>query len=122
MPGACHRIADVDCITCHYPPTLSGVIEGKFRGLIQLVNYVGQTYKRTKPWAEIPDASCLQSGCHETRLLSGKVSFQKVVFDHTEHLEDLKRGKQLALYVVPFSDRSGRSYECHRYYVLSLPF
>lgn len=86
---------DVDCITCHYPPTWNAKIEGKFRGLIQLVNYVGQTYKRSKPWAEIPDASCLQSGCHETRLLVGDVAFQKVVFDHTEHLGDLKRGKEL---------------------------
>jgi len=86
---------DVSCITCHYPPTTLGALEGKFRGLIQVVNYVGQTYKRSKPWAEIPDASCLQSDCHDTRLLEGEVTFGKVRFDHAHHLGQLKRGKDL---------------------------
>ena len=43
----------------------------------------------------MPDASCLRSGCHETRLLSGRVEYQGIHFDHAPHLGELRRGKQL---------------------------
>jgi hypothetical protein len=62
-----------------------------------VVQYVTKTYG-TKPWAEIEDAACLRSGCHETRLLAGTVPFGPdgtIRFDHAHHLKDLKRGKQL---------------------------
>ncbi len=87
--------ADVSCTTCHFPPGLRGTIRGKLAGLEQVISYVGRSYARRKPWAEIDDASCLQSGCHETRTLEGVVPFKGVVFDHSHHLGELRRGKQL---------------------------
>ncbi|NNE47835.1 MAG: hypothetical protein HKN37_14380, partial [Rhodothermales bacterium] len=86
---------EVSCVTCHFPPGIAGTIRGKVEGLVQVVNYLGSSYTRRKPWAEIDDASCLQSGCHETRLLSGTVGFRGVAFDHEPHLGDLRRGKEL---------------------------
>ena len=35
------------------------------------------------------------SGCHETRLLQGKVKFKRFYFDHKPHLTELRRGKKL---------------------------
>ncbi len=37
----------------------------------------------------------VSSRCHDKRLLEGESTFNKIVFDHTVHFEDLKRGKQL---------------------------
>ncbi|UCE65767.1 MAG: cytochrome c3 family protein [Candidatus Zixiibacteriota bacterium] len=88
---------DIPCSECHYPPGTMEKISGKFRDLNQLVKYLTNTYKRSKPWAEIEDASCLKSGCHSARNLqgAGKVEFEKVTFDHTPHLGELRRGKKL---------------------------
>ncbi len=61
---------DVACIKCHFPPGVAEEIRGKVLGLVQLAKYVTST-AGPRPSAEIPDASCLRSGCHETRLLSG---------------------------------------------------
>ena len=88
-----HR--DVPCADCHYAPGAQHVIAGKIRDLNQLVKYATNTYRRSKPWAEIEDASCLRSGCHETRLLEGRVDFNGVHFDHKPHLTEMRRGKQL---------------------------
>ena len=85
---------DVPCIECHFPPGLGGKVRGKLLGLIQLAKYVTAS-EGPRPAAEIPDASCLRSGCHETRLLTGRVEFHRVVFDHTPHLEEMRRGKRL---------------------------
>ncbi len=88
---------NVPCSECHYPPGTMEKLKGKFRDLNQLVKYLTNTYKRSKPWAEIEDASCLKVGCHSTRNLkgTGKVQFGKVTFDHTPHLGELRRGKKL---------------------------
>jgi len=86
---------DVTCVKCHFPPGLAGTVRGKLEGLVQVVNYFARSYTKRKPWAEISDESCLQSGCHETRLLKGKVIYKGVVFDHTPHLEEMRRGKKL---------------------------
>ena len=87
---------NVACIQCHYPPGILSTFEGKVKGLEQLFKYATQSYRRSKPWAEIPDASCLREGCHEARLLEGKVKFKEnITFDHTPHLTQLRRGKQL---------------------------
>ncbi|HLA41376.1 MAG TPA: NapC/NirT family cytochrome c, partial [Candidatus Glassbacteria bacterium] len=89
-----HR--DVNCIVCHYPPGILSTFEGKVKGLEQLFKYATQSYRRSKPWAEITDASCLREGCHETRLLEGKVKFkEEITFDHKPHLTELRRGKKL---------------------------
>jgi nitrate/TMAO reductase-like tetraheme cytochrome c subunit len=85
---------DVSCIKCHFPPGAGEKIRGKLLGLVQLVKYVTET-AGPRPAAEIPDASCLRGGCHETRLLSGRIEFHGMPFDHRPHLEEPKRGKQL---------------------------
>jgi nitrate/TMAO reductase-like tetraheme cytochrome c subunit len=87
--------SNVPCRDCHYEPGYSNVIKGKVRDLNQLVKYWTNAYRRSKPWAEISDESCLRSGCHEQRLLHGKVMFEKVNFDHKPHLEQMRRGKKL---------------------------
>ncbi|CUS77937.1 Class III cytochrome C family protein [Candidatus Kryptonium thompsonii] len=86
---------DVTCVKCHFPPGLAGTVRGKLEGLVQVVNYFARSYTKRKPWAEISDESCLQSGCHETRLLKGRVIYKGVVFDHGPHLEEMRRGKKL---------------------------
>jgi len=88
-----HR--DVQCKVCHYPPGLQSKIRAKMEGLVMVGRYWTKLYLKSKPWAEIQDVSCLQSGCHDKRLLEGKVQFQSVVFDHKAHFADLKRGKEL---------------------------
>lgn len=84
----------VSCVKCHFPPGVDEKIRGKMLGLVQLAKYVTST-QGPRPAAEVPDASCLRSGCHETRLLAGKVDFNGIPFDHTPHLQDLRRGKKL---------------------------
>jgi len=87
----------VNCLKCHYPPGMKGVLRAKVVAVSQVVQYLTRTYG-SKPWAEVDDAACLRSGCHETRLLAGVVPFGPdgtIRFDHSHHLKDLKRGKQL---------------------------
>ncbi len=87
----------VNCLQCHYPPGIRSVVRAKIVALSQVVQYVTRTYG-SRPWAEVEDASCLRSGCHETRLLAGTVPFGPdgtIRFDHSHHLKDLKRGKKL---------------------------
>ncbi|MBC8870257.1 MAG: NapC/NirT family cytochrome c [Planctomycetes bacterium] len=85
---------DVSCIKCHFPPGAGEKIRGKMLGMVQLAKYVTRT-EGPRPAAEIPDASCLRSGCHEARLLSGRIDFQGIPFDHRPHMEELRRGKKL---------------------------
>ena len=87
---------DVTCTDCHFPPGFKSKLQGKFTAISMVANYMTGIYKKSKPWAEISDASCLRSGCHEERLLFGKVLFKdKVIFDHTPHLTKLRQGKKL---------------------------
>ncbi|MEN8155203.1 MAG: NapC/NirT family cytochrome c [Acidobacteriota bacterium] len=87
---------NVTCTDCHFPPGLKNKLKGKMTAASMVVNYFTGVYKKSKPWAEISDASCLRSGCHETRNLKGKVKFKKNIdFDHAPHLEGLRREKQL---------------------------
>jgi len=85
----------IECNACHYPPGLRSKIRAKIEGILQLGRYWSKLYLKSKPWAEIPDESCLREGCHEKRLLEGQVNFNKIVFDHKIHFSNLKRGKQL---------------------------
>jgi len=85
----------IECSTCHYAPGARSKIRAKIEGIMQVGRYWTKLYLKSKPWAEIPDESCLRTGCHDKRLLEGKVKFKKVAFDHKIHFEDLKRGKQL---------------------------
>lgn len=86
----------VDCVECHFEPGISGTIRGKLNGLVQIVNYVSLSYKKRKPWAEIPDNTCARSGCHETKALQDTTFYFKgIQFNHKHHLQELKRGKTL---------------------------
>jgi len=86
----------VTCTDCHFPPGIKSKIKGKFTALSMLVNYFTGVYKRSKPWAEISDLSCMREGCHQDRTSIGKVEFKKgIMFDHAPHLSKLRRGKKL---------------------------
>ena len=85
---------NVACIQCHIAPGVKAEAMGKLAALNQLVKYVTGTYG-LRPWAEVDDASCLRSGCHTERKVEGLVDFNGVMFDHSKHLGELRRGKQL---------------------------
>ncbi|MCX6640833.1 MAG: NapC/NirT family cytochrome c [bacterium] len=87
---------DVHCTVCHFPPGIKGTVAGKFTAIAMVANYVTGVYKKSKPWAEISDKSCLREGCHSNRLLEGKVRYKEgIIFDHTPHLTRDRRGKNL---------------------------
>jgi len=87
--------SNVPCVDCHYPPELRGTLWVKYQALAQVAKWATQTYS-SKPFAEVEDASCLRSGCHETRLLEGKVTYKRgIIFDHAPHLKEKRRGRQL---------------------------
>lgn len=85
---------NIPCTDCHMSPGFVGTWRAKLQGISQVAKYFTGT-QGTRPWAEIDDASCLRSGCHETRLLKGRVDFNGVHFDHTPHLTLERRGKKL---------------------------
>ncbi len=94
---------NVACPECHFEPGMKNTIYGKFQASSQAVKYVTNTYG-SKPHAEIKDASCMREGCHEKRLLEGKVNWDvksvngqtvTIRFDHKPHLTEERRGKQL---------------------------
>jgi nitrate/TMAO reductase-like tetraheme cytochrome c subunit len=103
---------DVSCIECHFAPGVGGKLRGKMLGLVQLAKYVTAS-AGPRPAAEIPDASCLRSGCHDKRLLSGRVSFRvgrvTIPFDHTPHLGAIRRGKKQTIQ----SEMELRCTSCH---------
>ena len=87
---------DVTCTDCHFPPGIKNKIKGKMTAVSMLVNYFTGVYRKNKPWAEISDLSCMRTGCHEKRKLTGKVNYKKnIIFDHGPHLSDLRREKKL---------------------------
>jgi nitrate/TMAO reductase-like tetraheme cytochrome c subunit len=86
---------NIECVKCHYPPGLRDTIWVKYQALTQVVKWATQSYS-SKPFAEIEDGSCLRSGCHEQRLLQGRVNFKRgIIFDHKPHLEGVRRDRQL---------------------------
>ena len=82
----------IACVECHISPGIGAELRKKYEALSMVVKYFTATYG-TKPWAEVDDANCLR--CHERRLLEGKVDFQGVVFDHTPHLTESRKGIRL---------------------------
>ena len=79
--------SDEACITCHpfRPVTVA----------VSAMRYATGT-QDARPRAEVADGLCLQSGCHEDRLLDGDLAFKdKIRFDHQTHLTRLRRGKKL---------------------------
>lgn len=86
----------VVCTQCHFEPGLEGVIKGKLNGLVQIVSYVSTSYKKRKPWADIPDNTCTRSGCHVNQSIQDTLYEAKgILFNHKHHLQELKRGKKL---------------------------
>lgn len=84
----------VPCTDCHYTPGVKNYLAAKMQGLSMTVQYFTGT-QGPLPWANVENASCLRSGCHNERLLDGKVIFKGVVFDHKPHLTQMRRGKVL---------------------------
>jgi len=86
----------VTCTDCHFPPGFKSKIQGKLTAASMVVNYFTGVYKKSKPWAEIDDASCLRSGCHAEQQLNEDVMFkQNIHFNHNSHLNNLRRNKKL---------------------------
>jgi nitrate/TMAO reductase-like tetraheme cytochrome c subunit len=85
---------DVRCVDCHYAPGIQNEFHKKFEALNQVTRYITRQYG-TRPATQVEDASCLRSGCHEVRLLRGKVKFNDVEFDHMPHLTRFRRVTQL---------------------------
>jgi len=85
---------DIKCVECHYKPGIKNEFAQKFQALNQVASYVTNQYG-TRPTTQVEDASCLRQGCHDTRLLKGKVNFKGVVFDHTPHLTKFRRVTKL---------------------------
>lgn len=89
--------AEFGCVDCHISPREGAKWEAKFQGMMQAIKYLTRSYA-SKPYAEIEDASCLRSGCHQDRLVEehSTAEFKNhVAFDHRPHLTDERRGKQL---------------------------
>lgn len=86
---------EVNCLQCHFKPGVQGFIRGKVVAFSQFVRYITVTYG-SKPWAAIPDESCTQSGCHAGATLKGPIEYELgISFDHSHHLQGLRRGKKL---------------------------
>lgn len=94
---------DVECVQCHFMPGLENTIRGKWEASTQAVKYITGTYG-SMPHAEVRDESCMREGCHAKRLLEGRVNWDietptgqtvTIKFDHTPHLTETRRGKQL---------------------------
>lgn len=83
---------NVACVECHIPPGVTAEIRKKYEALSMVARYFTGTYG-TNPWTEIEDAACLR--CHERRLLIGKELLGDVLFDHSAHLSEMRRGKRL---------------------------
>lgn len=94
---------NVACTDCHFEPGMDKTMYGKWQASSQAAKWLTNTYG-SKPHAEVRDASCMRSGCHERRLLEGKVTWEvpsvrggkvTIHFDHAPHLTEERRGKQL---------------------------
>jgi len=83
---------EIACVECHIPPGITAEFRKKYEALSMVARYFTGTYG-TNPWAEVDDAACLR--CHERRLLDGKELFHQVVFNHTPHLTETRRGLRL---------------------------
>ena len=85
----------VPCVDCHLEPSEEQQFVPQFKAVKQVASYLTRTYGEHSR-AEVNDASCLKSECHSRRLLDGRVTFaDNIRFDHTPHLQQLRRGKIL---------------------------
>jgi len=84
--------AEIACVECHISPGVTAEIRKKWEAMSMVAKYFTGTYG-DNPWAEVEDAACLR--CHDRRLLEGRVQFHGVVFDHTPHMTETRRGLHL---------------------------
>lgn len=78
----------VPCLKCHeYSQT---------RALAAQFMFLAGAYN-PRPLTNVPDKNCLQSGCHDKRLVESKVLFTKrgINFDHKKHFGEMKRNIKL---------------------------
>jgi hypothetical protein len=104
MCGSCHVMqpyydswvesshSNIACVDCHIPPGVTAELRKKYEALAMVASYFTGQYG-TRPWAEVDDAACLE--CHQRRLLAGREVYGDVLFDHTPHLTEMRRGKRL---------------------------
>ena len=78
----------VPCLKCHDYSSIKA-LSGQFK-------FLAGTYN-PRPLTNVPDKNCLQSGCHDKRLVESKVLFTKrgINFDHKTHFGEIKRGIKL---------------------------
>ena len=87
--------SEVECHTCHFSSDPIVLMKQKTHAMATTIRYFVGTYD-ILPRAEVEDEACLQSGCHETRLLDGTVEYKKgIMFDHADHLAETRRGIKL---------------------------
>ena len=100
-----------NCIACHYDvpyykkwetsthkmvPCLKCHEYSMERALAAQFMFLAGAYN-PRPLTNVPDKNCLQSGCHDKRLVASKVTFTKrgISFDHKPHFMEMKRGIKL---------------------------
>jgi hypothetical protein len=78
----------VPCLKCHVY-SMEKAVAAQFLFLAGSYN--------PRPLSNVPDRNCLQSGCHEKRLIESKVLFTKwnISFDHKPHFSESRRGIKL---------------------------
>ena len=87
--------SEVPCVDCHLESSDEQQFVPQFKAVSQVASYLTRTYGEHRR-AEVNDASCLKGECHSRRLLDGRVTFaDNIRFDHTPHLQKLRRGKIL---------------------------
>lgn len=84
----------VACLECHTKPGINNYVKRKFEAMHEVVSMATGKYPM-RPRAEVEDASCLRSGCHQTQLIKSNVQFKGVAFDHATHLNEVRRGRKL---------------------------
>ncbi len=87
--------SDVECHTCHLPPTFGAKVDRSMKAIDAAWRYAWGLHTKI-PRAEIDDRTCLQEGCHDARLIEGPVEFVKgILFDHAGHMGKDIRGMTL---------------------------
>ncbi|MDH4231020.1 MAG: NapC/NirT family cytochrome c [Nitrospirota bacterium] len=77
----------VECLKCHEYGSWNAMAN-------QFKFFAGSSNPR--PRAEVPDAKCLQTGCHSMRLAESQVTFkQGILFDHKPHFTEIRGGMKL---------------------------
>jgi len=81
-----HAKSEIGCPACHYEPGVRGFAKAKMQGFSQLVvSLTGAP--ASKPAARVSDETCLRSGCHSVRELTGVRYVRRLFyFNHSTHL------------------------------------